>query len=294
MSRAFDFSMRKQRDIMNGLKPYKGNEPYIFISYAHADEQAVGLVLENLERNDVRFWFDDGIEVGSEWPEYIAERLASADMMIAFVSNAYALSNNCRKEMHYAVSKGIKIVNIFLEDANITPGMTLQIGNIFALMKYRMEEHEFYDRLYQALQMPEAPKPSEKSTENAARKPAKVSGKKSSKPAKNLLIAGLGILLAAAVFCAVWFIPAAVSAAKTVSVSREEALAAAEACFEDLVGEETARTFYVDYINRTLRHDGSVFQGVYIYNVEYQNQDGMEYKIEVNAASGKTVVRDID
>ena len=73
------------------------------------------VVLENLERNDVRFWFDDGIEVGSEWPEYIAERLASADMMIAFVSNAYALSNNCRKEMHYAVSKGIKIVNIFLE-----------------------------------------------------------------------------------------------------------------------------------------------------------------------------------
>ena len=113
---------------MNGLKPYKGNEPYIFISYAHADEQAVGSVLENLERNGVRFWFDDGIEVGSEWPEYIAERLASANMMIAFVSNAYAVSSNCRKEMHYAVSKGIKTINIFLEDADITPGMALQIG----------------------------------------------------------------------------------------------------------------------------------------------------------------------
>ncbi len=287
--------IRRDRGVkMNGLKPYQGNEPYLFISYAHADEQAVGSVLENLEKHGVRFWYDDGIEVGSEWPEYIAERLASSKMMLAFVSNAYALSNNCRKEMHYAVSNGIKTVNVFLEEADITPGMALQIGNIFALMKYRMEEHEFYDRLYQALQMPEAPKPSEKSTENAARKPAKVSGKKSSKPAKNLLIAGLGILLAAAVFCAVWFIPAAVSAAKTVSVSREEALAAAEACFEDLVGEETARTFYVDYINRTLRHDGGIFQGVYIYNVEYQNQDGMEYKIEVNAASGKTVVRDID
>ena len=137
------------------------------------------------------------------------------------------------------------------------------------------------------------PKKARKRTE----KPRKVSEgqrRKSKKPVKSLLIAGLGILLAAAVFCAIWFIPAAVSAAKAVTVSREEALAAAEACFEDLVGEETARTFYVDYINRTLRHDGSVFQGVYIYNVEYQNQDGTEYKIEVNAASGKTVVRDID
>lgn len=282
---------------MNGLKPYQGNEPYLFISYAHADEQAVGSVLEKLEKHGVRFWYDDGIEVGSEWPEYIAERLASSKMMLAFVSNAYALSNNCRKEMHYAVSNGIKTVNIFLEEADITPGMALQIGNIFALMKYRMEESEFYERLYQALQMSEEPAPSEKSAEadgKAARKGSKVSGRKSKKPAKSLLIAGLGVLLAAAVFCAVWFVPAAVSAAKTVTVSREEALAAAEACFEDLIGEETARTFYVDYINRTLRHDGSLFQGVYIYNVEYQNQDGMEYKIEVNASSGKTVVRDID
>ena len=279
---------------MNGLKPYQGNEPYLFISYAHANEQAVGSVLEHLEKQGVRFWYDDGIEVGSEWPEYIAERLASSQMMLAFISNAYAVSNNCRKEMHYAVSNGIKTVNVFLEDADITPGMTLQIGNIFALMKYRMEDDEFYDRLYQALQMPEAPAPSEKSAETASRKPAKASGRTDKKPVRNLLIAGLGILLAAALFCGIWFIPATVSASKSVTVSREEALVAAEACFEDLVGEETARTFYVDYINRTLRHDGSIFQGVYIYNVEYQNQDGMEYKIEVNAASGKTVVRDID
>ena len=71
--------MQKQRCRMNGLKPYQGNEPYLFISYAHADEQAVGSVLENLEEHGVRFWYDDGIEVGSEWPEYIAERLASSE-----------------------------------------------------------------------------------------------------------------------------------------------------------------------------------------------------------------------
>ena len=279
---------------MNGLKPYQGNEPYLFISYAHADEQAVGSVLEHLEQNGVRFWYDDGIEAGSEWPEYIAQRLASANMMIAFVSNAYAVSDNCRKEMHYAVSNKIKTINVFLEDADLTPGMTLQIGNIFALMKYRMEEREFYDRLDQALQIPGETGQDEKSGKKAARKSGKADHRKEKKTVRNLLIAGLGILLAAAVFCGVWFIPAAVSAAKSVTVSREEALTAAEACFEDLVGEETAQSFYVDYITRRLRHDGSVFKGIYIYNVEFQNQYGTEYKIEVNAASGKTVIRDID
>ena len=282
---------------MNGLKPYQGSEPYIFISYAHADEQAVGDVLEKLEQRGVHFWFDDGIEVGSEWPEYIAERLASAAMMLAFISNAYARSGNCRKEMHYAVSKGIKTINVFLEDAHMTPGMTLQIGNIFALMKYRMEEHAFYERLYPALQLPAASESAGNSAEpaeRAARKTAKLPGRKRKPPVRKLLIAALGIFLAAALCCVVFFVPAAVSAAKSVSLSREEALAAAELCFQDLVGEESARSFYVDYITMKLRHDGSLFKGTYIYQVEYQNRDGAEYKIEVNAASGKTVIRDID
>ena len=282
---------------MNGLKPYQGNEPYIFISYAHADEKAVGIVLADLEKNGVRFWYDDGIEAGCEWPEFIAERLTSSSMMIAFLSNAYANSDNCRKEMHYAVSNGIKTINVFLEDANVTPGMMLQIGNIFALMKYRMEDTEFYERLYQALEMPEASELAGKSREKngkASSKPAKISDKKSKKPTRNFLITGLAIILAAAVFCGIWFIPAAISAEKSVRLSREEALAAAEGCFQELVGEEAARSFYVDYINLRLRHDGSIFKGVYIYNVEYQNQEGTEYKIEVNATSGKTVIRDID
>ena len=192
---------------MNGLKPYTGSEPYVFISYAHADEQAVGSVLENLERNGVRFWYDDGIEAGSEWPEYIAARLAAADTMIAFVSNAYAASHNCRKELHYAVTKGIRTINVFLEDAALTPGMALQIGNIFALMKYRMEEHDFYDRLYRALQTPAKSEPDAEAKEKAG-KPAP---EKRRKPIRPILRAVLGILLTAVVLSGICFIPAAVS-----------------------------------------------------------------------------------
>lgn len=275
---------------MNGLNPYSGKEPYIFISYAHADEQAVGSVLQNLDRNGVRFWYDDGIEAGNEWPEYIAERLAAADTMIAFVSNAYAASSNCRKEMHYALSKEIRIINVFLEDADLTPGIELQIGNIFALMKYRMEEQDFYDRLYRALQT----SPEHGSAGITKEKIRKSTPRKSKTHFRPILTAAIGIILAAAVLFGIWFVPAAVCAARSVSVSREEALTAAEERFEKLVGEETARGFYVDYVSRSLRHDGSLFKGVYIYNIEYQNQDGTEYKIEVNAATGKTVVRDID
>ena len=191
---------------MNGLKPYQGNEPYLFISYAHADEQAVGSVLEHLEQNGVRFWYDDGIEAGSEWPEYIAQRLASANMMIAFVSNAYAVSDNCRKEMHFALSHKIETVNIFLEETTLSPGMEMQIGNRFALMKYQLGEERFLEKLLAAPQMDrerfalEKAKPvrRKKAKKKAALTGSQAAKKKKKRLARRIVALSVSVLLLAA------------------------------------------------------------------------------------------------
>lgn len=135
---------------MSRFIPYEGAEPYIFTSYAHADSPAVMEVIEAMHARGYRIWYDEGIEVGSEWPECIAEHLSGAHLMLAFISDAYMKSDNCRREMHYALSKRIKVINIFLEPTQMTPGMEMQIGNIFALMKYSMTAEAFYDRLYSA------------------------------------------------------------------------------------------------------------------------------------------------
>ena len=74
---------------MASVNPYDGDRPYIFISYAHANSPAVMEVVQELHDHGFRIWYDDGIEVGSEWQENIAEHLAKASLMIAFVSNAY-------------------------------------------------------------------------------------------------------------------------------------------------------------------------------------------------------------
>ncbi|MCR5089622.1 MAG: TIR domain-containing protein [Oscillospiraceae bacterium] len=138
---------------MNRIRPYEGDEPYIFISYAHANSPAVMEVVEELHDRGYRIWYDDGIEVGSEWPEYIAQHLLKASLVIAFLSNAYIRSPNCRKEMHYALSKRINTINIFLEETSMTPGMEMQIGNLFALMKFCMSDSVFYEKLYDAPQL---------------------------------------------------------------------------------------------------------------------------------------------
>ena len=138
---------------MAEIRPYNGDQPYIFISYAHANSPAVMEVVQELHHRGFRIWYDDGIEVGSEWQENIAQHLADANLMIAFVSNAYMRSDNCRKEMHYAVSKKKNLINIFLEETKLTPGMEMQIGNLFALMKYTMSDDVFYEKLWNAPQL---------------------------------------------------------------------------------------------------------------------------------------------
>ena len=135
---------------MNYFNPYEGTEPYIFVSYAHSDSKAVMEVLSDMHARGYRIWYDEGIEVGSEWPECIAQHLRDAHLVLAFISGSYMKSDNCRREMHYALMKRIKVINIFLESTEMTPGMEMQIGNIFALMKYCMPEALFYEKLYSA------------------------------------------------------------------------------------------------------------------------------------------------
>lgn len=87
------------------LRPYEGTQPYIFVSYAHKNDAAVLEIIGTLQSRGFRVWYDEGIEAGSEWPESIASHLERAQLVLAFLSPAYLQSDNCRKEMHYALTK---------------------------------------------------------------------------------------------------------------------------------------------------------------------------------------------
>ena len=63
------------------IPAYEGKEPYIFVSYAHKDSPAVFHIVEQLSARGYRIWYDEGIEPGSEWPEYIANHLLGAEMV---------------------------------------------------------------------------------------------------------------------------------------------------------------------------------------------------------------------
>lgn len=130
------------------MAPYEGEEDYIFISYSHQDMDLVLPVLRYLPENGVRFWYDEGIDPGSEWPEAIARHLNGCRGCVAFMSPNSLASSNCRREVNFSLSKNKEFLSVILTPVEMSLGMEMQISSYQSLMKYRYaDDAEFLDKL---------------------------------------------------------------------------------------------------------------------------------------------------
>ena len=123
---------------------YEGKAPYIFISYAHKNAEAVLPAIRALEDAGYPVWYDGGIQVGTEWPEYIAEHLLHSSLVIAFISEASIASQNCRQEIVYALDKRKPMIAVHLEEVHLPPGMEMQLNLCQALLAYKHANREGY------------------------------------------------------------------------------------------------------------------------------------------------------
>lgn len=127
---------------------YEGDSPYIFISYAHKDSDSVMRVLDVMQSRGYRFWYDDGIVPGSEWPEYIAAHLDKAAVVVAFISDNSVKSSNCRREITFALSRNKPFISVFLEETELPLGLELQLSSAQSVIKHNFNTEEaFWDKL---------------------------------------------------------------------------------------------------------------------------------------------------
>lgn len=112
------------------VQAYNGDEPYAFVSYAHKDGARIMEVLAALYALRVRTWYDEGIEVGANWPEKVATRLKNAGLVILFLSESFLLSQNCLRELNYAVSERKKLLCVRLDDAKLPNDVSMQLSTV--------------------------------------------------------------------------------------------------------------------------------------------------------------------
>ena len=109
-------------------KTYSGTDPYMFISYSHADVDLVLPVIGALDGDLFRQWYDAGIEAGTNWPEVVASHLLHAGIVVFFLSARFLASQNCIREAHYAVSERKPMICVYLEQLELPSDLALQFS----------------------------------------------------------------------------------------------------------------------------------------------------------------------
>lgn len=133
------------------FEAYKGDQPYLFVSYAHRDAEQVFPIITAWEQQGYRIWYDEGIDPGNEWPEDIAAALAACAQFIVFVSPRAVESKNVRNEINYAINNDKPFLAIHLEETPLPGGLELRMGDIQAVLFHRMSDESFSLKMDAAL-----------------------------------------------------------------------------------------------------------------------------------------------
>ena len=126
---------------------YAGEEPFVFVSYAHKDGHLVYPEIKALHESGVRIWFDGGIDPGNEWPEDIGKALLKAQMFLVFITPSSVESQNVRNEINFAINKKKPFLAVHLQETQLPVGLELRMGDIQAILKYRMTEENYNKKL---------------------------------------------------------------------------------------------------------------------------------------------------
>lgn len=143
-----------ESDGKSGDKPqilaYQGNDPYIFISYAHEDSHLVYHEIERFYDDGYKIWYDEGIPSGRRWQEVVESALRDADLFVIFISNNALASDNVIDEALLAKRRGIPIISIYLEPCELVEGLELSLTSATSIRKYKLDENR-YVLYYRAL-----------------------------------------------------------------------------------------------------------------------------------------------
>jgi hypothetical protein len=93
---------------------YRGSEPFVFVSYAHADAELAYPIISGLQERGMRIWFDDGLDAGDIWEDVIPDHVEQCAAMLCLVSTRFTDSKNCKNEIRYAseLNKGLLILHL--------------------------------------------------------------------------------------------------------------------------------------------------------------------------------------
>jgi len=126
---------------------YRGDEPFVFASYAHADKLDVYPIIDYLNNMNIKIWYDEGIPVSENWKRSIAHNLERCKTFLVFVSPQILNSEYVKKEISFALKKHKPFFAVYLKETTLPTELEFELADIQAMMKFLMPKKEFYSKL---------------------------------------------------------------------------------------------------------------------------------------------------
>ena len=130
------------------FKPYKGNEPFIFVSYNHDDAEVVYRIITDLHERGYRIWHDNGISTGDNFVEALAKRIKDSEAVFCFLSPGYLDSPYCKRELTFALSNKKRVVPIKVVKFKLSDEVAFSLSGVnWTNLKNFPTEKDFVDHL---------------------------------------------------------------------------------------------------------------------------------------------------
>ncbi len=130
---------------------YRGDLPYLFVCYAHADAAMVFDEMAWLNESGIRLWYDDGVRVGSVWRRVLAEALEGASGLIFMQTSQSVQSEFCLNEIRFALDEEKPVFVVTLQSCKLPAELRLSLGDRQALIKANHSVAEYRSRLIEVL-----------------------------------------------------------------------------------------------------------------------------------------------
>jgi TolB-like protein/Tfp pilus assembly protein PilF len=131
---------------------YAGDEPYAFVSYSHRDAALVYPELSWLRGQGVNIWYDDGIRVGQNWADELANAVHNASLFLFFVTPNSVASHHCQDEINLALNRQKAMICVYLTHAALTPGLELRLSSQQAIFRHELRRETYESRLVGVIQ----------------------------------------------------------------------------------------------------------------------------------------------
>jgi predicted esterase len=128
-----------------------GSRPYVFVSYAHDDKVSIYQEIRQLQDQGFEVWWDGGISPGSSWSQALAEAIEDCSLFLIFVSPSAVRSDNCHREVAFALDTKRSFLAVHLEKTDLPSGWKLNIGDKQAIIREQLSSAEYSRTLLDAV-----------------------------------------------------------------------------------------------------------------------------------------------